>query len=236
MSKIGTKWLAGALATGVLLAGLAGGTQWPRAHADGASAAVEHQHGQPGGERGHAMGERRAFPGFGSMPDVASLLGMERSAMMEELKQGKTIAQIALDKQGWSEDTLLQKLAEAAGKTIDQAVQDGKLTQEQADKQKESLTERLKRFIAQPPGADRRPGPRDGRGFDAWGGPDALAPILGVSQEELSAALKSGKSLAEIAQEQGIDEEQLIAKLKDSMTDKLKHFVEQKRQPQPSKK
>jgi hypothetical protein len=52
------------------------------------------------------------------------------------------------------------------------------------------------------------------------------------SQQELTTNLQAGQSLAEIAQAKGINEDQLISNIKDSMTNKLKQYVEKKDQPE----
>jgi uncharacterized protein YidB (DUF937 family) len=160
---------------------------------------------------------------------------------MDELKQGKSLAQIAQEKAGLSKDELEQKLNDAIAAKIDSAVTDGKLKQEQADKLKQELTKRLDKFIDKPmkrgPRPEFRHGDRHPGGpmFLMPGLPDTLASDLGMTKEELSAALKSGKSLAEIAEAQRISEDQLIQKLKDGLTDKLKRFVESKRVMPPMK-
>lgn len=58
---------------------------------------------------------------------------------------------------------------------------------------------------------------------------DRMAEILGMTSEELRAELKAGKSLAEIAKKKGISEDQLIEKMKDSMTEDLRRIVNKKR-------
>src|SRR5262249_18525458 len=45
--------------------------------------------------------------------DVAAILGIDPAALKEELKQGKSIAHVAKDKAGLTEEALLQKLTEA---------------------------------------------------------------------------------------------------------------------------
>ncbi|MNR26240.1 hypothetical protein D3C85_1434370 [compost metagenome] len=79
---------------------------------------------------------------------------------------------------------------------------------------------------------DKKPMPRGGNmpmpSMGAWGNSKEIAAILGITEEELAAERKAGKSLAEIAEAKGITEDRLIAKIKDSLTDELKNFVERK--------
>lgn len=189
-----------------------------------------------GGHHGIGHGGEFGFKGGNLAGETATLLGVEESVVKDELKQGKTLAQIAQEKAGLSKEDYLAKLTDAVTKSIDKAVADGKITQEQADKQKAGLAERLKLAVENTvppqdggPGRGRGHGPGD---FGPIGGkPEEIAAILGITAQELRDGLDAGKSLAELAQEKGISTDDLVAKLKDGMTDRLKQFVEQKRQP-----
>ncbi|WP_282939440.1 hypothetical protein [Paenibacillus sp. RC67] len=192
------------------------------------------------GDKG-PQGDKGESRGINVFQQIATVLGVEQSVIQDELKQGKTLVQIAQDKAGLSEDTLLQKLVAAETANIDAAVTSGKLTQEQADKQKTGLSDRLKKMIEN----TQKQGPMGGgfgKGFgkqEHFGGfanSDALAKILGITKEELNTQLKAGSSLVEIAQSKGITEDQLIAQVKDSMTDSIKKFVENKGQQQHKEK
>ncbi|MFD0698853.1 hypothetical protein ACFQZT_32800 [Paenibacillus sp. GCM10027628] len=164
--------------------------------------------------------------------DLAAILGIDQATLKDELKQGKTLAQIAQEKANLTEDALLQKLTDAETKKIDEALAAGKITQAQADKQKSGLADRLKKMVeAKHEAGENQRKPQHRMGFPAqglWGNNEALTKILGITKEELATQLKAGKSIAEIAQEKGITEDQLIAQLKDNMTDGLKKFVERK--------
>ncbi|UUZ92945.1 YckD family protein [Paenibacillus sp. P25] len=157
-------------------------------------------------------GKREGF-GFGGgdlVKETATLLGVDESAIKDELKQGKTLAAIAQEK-GLSEADYLQKLTEAETKAIDDAVAAGKLTQTQADKIKTNLSDRLKKEIEN----------TFSKGFEGKGhagafrDPDAVAQALGISKQELTTALQAGKSVLDLAKEKGISEEQLRSKLKE---------------------
>jgi hypothetical protein len=89
----------------------------------------------------------------------------------------------------------------AQGQVLDEAVADGWLTQEQAEKMQERM--------------NQAPGPHPmGRGFPgghgAWGGRgnpliSVAADELGMELSDLMAELQEGKSIAEVAEEQGVD-------------------------------
>ncbi|AHV97184.1 hypothetical protein [Paenibacillus sabinae] len=81
--------------------------------------------------------------------ESAKLFGMECSALAESLKSGKSLADIAKEKKGWTEDQYVQKLAEAAGSRIDKGVAEGRFTQEQARQLKSGLPAMLKAKVTE---------------------------------------------------------------------------------------
>jgi hypothetical protein len=105
---------------------------------------------------------------------------------------------------------LRSALEGAFGDQLDQAVKDGKLTQQQAD----AIKQRIARYglpLGGPTGGPGGPGPGHGLAF-GFGGPggrgpfaglDAAASYLGLSQAQLARQLGSGKSLADVARAQG---------------------------------
>ena len=63
-----------------------------------------------------------------------------------DLRQGQSLAEIGESK-GVSADTLESAILTAAGEKLDQAVADGKLTQERADKIMARLTDNIDRIL-----------------------------------------------------------------------------------------
>ena len=85
------------------------------------------------------------FPGklqFGSaaLDAAAQKLGMTTQDLMTELRNGKTLADVAKEKNVNSDD-LKTAIVNAINAQIDQAVKDGKLTQTQADKIKAQVAQ-----------------------------------------------------------------------------------------------
>jgi uncharacterized protein YidB (DUF937 family) len=158
------------------------------------------------------------------LKEAAALLGIDEKTLMQELRGGKTLAQIAQEKQNWSEETFVQKLVEALSAKLDDQVKNGKLTQDKADKAKANLPAMLKKAVEGKYRGIAGKAPEH-KGF-SFGNTADLAKFLNLSANELKSKMKAGESLAKIAQEQGISEDQLIAHIKDSMTDKIKSFVE----------
>lgn len=256
MKPMGKKVITGAIAAAVVFggAGLVHNQVFAAASTtDKAVTSADQQNpDQAGGPRGgkfRAEGKRGDFGGFRGgnlLQEAASVLGKEEAAIREELQQGQTLAQIATAS-GLTEEDFISKLAALEAASLDTAVSSGKLTQEQADTIKSGLNERIKAEIenAGPKGGmmDGRdgkghgmgPGGMMGRGgMMGHGGfidSKTLADITGLTEEEIRTQQEAGKSLAEIAEGTGITEDQLIQKIKDSMTDSLKSFVERKGAP-----
>lgn len=80
--------------------------------------------------------------------ETAKLLEMDRTELIKSLKAGKTLPELALEKKGWTEDQYIQKLSESASQRLDQAITEGSLTKEEAQKLKAGLPAMLKKKIS----------------------------------------------------------------------------------------
>lgn len=232
MKTIGKKILAGTMIASFVLGVGFVGTLHNQAFANGSTNTTTQKSdfGSGWGDKGRGKmnpGERAGgFRGGNVVQETATLLGVEQSVITDALKEGKTLLQIAQEK-GLSEEDYLQKLVDAQTVAIDAKVTAGTLTQEKADQMKSGLSDRLKQQIENKGFGH----PGEGRGkmpFGPLGNPEALTEILGVTQEELTADMQAGKSLTEIAEAKGITKDQLVSKLKDSMTEQLNQMVDQK--------
>jgi ribosome-binding protein aMBF1 (putative translation factor) len=81
--------------------------------------------------------------------ETAKLLDMDLSELIKNLKAGKTLSALAMEKKGWNEDQYVQKLSEAASLRLDKAIAEGKLTEAEAQKLKAGLPIMLKQRIGQ---------------------------------------------------------------------------------------
>jgi hypothetical protein len=148
---------------------------------------------------GDFQAKREAF-----MADVAKRLGVSTEALNDAIK-GARIAQ------------------------VEQALKDGKITQEQADAAKKAIESGEGPGFGFGPGFGHRgfgggfgPGPgfgHHGPGFA--GGLDAAAGYLDLTEEQLRTELQSGKSLATIAGEKGKSVDGLKAAMVKDATAKL---------------
>ena len=108
---------------------------------------------------------------FGGLDAAASYLGVTEDELRSELASGKTLAAVA-EAEGKPVDGLVDAMVEAAEARIDQAVADGKLTQERADSAKEGLEEQVTAVVnGELRGERLGRGPGHGRGFGFHRGP-----------------------------------------------------------------
>ena len=97
--------------------------------------------GQAFGRPGH-FGHLGPFGHVDKLETAASYLGLSEAELREQLEDGKTLAEIA-KAEGKSVDGLVQALLKNARAKLDRAVEDGRLTQAQADELATDLEERL---------------------------------------------------------------------------------------------
>ncbi len=123
-------------------------------------------HGWPGrfGRHGH----------FEVLATAASFLGMTEAELREELLD-KTLAEIAKE-QGKTATGLVQQLVATQTKRIDEAVADGRLSEEQAAGLKAELAERMEALVD---GELRGPGDRRHPRFWPGSGSPRAPPIFG---------------------------------------------------------
>lgn len=99
-------------------------------------------------------GPHRGFGKFGRGPHfhlhgleaAASYLGLTQAQLHTQLNSGKTLAQVARDRDK-SVDGLIDALVEAQNEKLDQAVENGRLTQAQANEIKQGQRERIADFV-----------------------------------------------------------------------------------------
>jgi lambda repressor-like predicted transcriptional regulator/uncharacterized protein YidB (DUF937 family) len=141
-------------------------------------------------------------------PDVldaaAGYLGMDESDVREALRDGKSLADLA-DEKGKSVDGLVQALRDEIRNDADEAVEDGALTDEQAERLVERLSDGVDELVQEPGGpalGPRPPGPLPGflPGSDLV---ETAADYLGIEDADVREAIRDGDSLAELARDHG---------------------------------
>jgi len=153
---------------------------------------------------------------------AAKTLGMDKEALMQELKSGKSLADIAKSKRVKESDLKAALLKEQTAR-IDKAQKNGKVSAEKAASIKGKMSDFVDKFIS-------RKGLAENRHADMmFPARENLAKRLGLTEDELRDKLKSGKSIAEIAKEKGISRDELVRGIKEDMTPFIDRMIEHKR-------
>lgn len=138
---------------------------------------------------------------------AAEAIGVSKEDLRTALKSGRSIADVAEEK-GVPTQTVIDAMVAKAGTRLETAVTNGRLTQERADAIAGNLPETIKRFVesTRPSGLRGKAGRGPGRGP----GLAAAAKAIGISTEDLRTAVKSGKSIAEVAEDNGVAPQTVI--------------------------
>ena len=102
------------------------------------------------------------------LEEVAEFLGITSEEIREALQDGSTLGEIA-DANGSSADELIAFMVEQASERLDQAVAEGRITEEEAAERLAEITERITEGVTEGfegPGFGHGPGRGHHRGFD----------------------------------------------------------------------
>jgi hypothetical protein len=123
---------------------------------------------------------------------AAKALGLSTDELRTQLEAGKSLADVA-KAEGVDKQTLIDALVKAGEKRLDEA--------------KAELPDRVAEQVEATPGEGGF-----GRGGHRGPGPrlEAAAKALGLSEDDLKAELKDGKTLAEIAKAHNVDQQKVI--------------------------
>lgn len=196
------------LAATALTAGLAGGGVLGVTAVAGA---------QTGGDRPPAEADRPPGGHGPGLDAAAKALNLSVDDLRSKLEGDKTIAQVAQE-QGVDVQTVIDAMVAAANARIDQEVQQGELTAEEANERKANLPERITRLVNE--GKPRGGGPH-GRGPKL----EAAAEALGVSEEDLREQLRDGKAIAQVAEDRDVDKQAVIDAMVAAATERIDQKV-----------
>jgi polyhydroxyalkanoate synthesis regulator phasin len=140
---------------------------------------------------------------------AADYLGMDERDVREALRDGKSLADLA-DAKAKSVDELVQALRDKLRHDADQAVEDGALTKEQADRLVEKLSAGIDERVQEPGDPALELGPPEPLpkvlvpGFPPGTGlMETAADYLDMDEGDVREALRNGKSLAQLARDNG---------------------------------
>jgi polyhydroxyalkanoate synthesis regulator phasin len=172
------------------------------------------------GGRGPGFG--RGMMGIQGILDAAAQkLGMTSQALLTELRSGKTLADVAKEK-NVSTDDLKAAIVNTVGAQLDQAVKDGKLTQAQADRAKTQLNNLSLDQAWFNRGPGKMPAARFALGQEVL---NAAAQKLGMTLQDLTTELRSGKTLTEVAKEKSVSSDDLKAAIITAVDAKIDQAV-----------
>ncbi|NDI01184.1 MAG: hypothetical protein EBY57_05160 [Actinobacteria bacterium] len=177
---------------------------------DGAEDGADGRHGRRKGKGGK----------MGSPETLATALGVDTETLRSEFAAGKSIADIAAE-QGIAIDTVVAALVADLEEHLNEHVADGSLTEDEAAEKLASAEDRISEKVNEvPPTRDRNSGPRRGGQL-----PAAVLEMLGIDGPALREALSEGKSVADIAEENGVEIGDIVSALVDERAAHLAEHV-----------
>jgi hypothetical protein len=154
------------------------------------------------------MGKRKMVAGAAAVAAVVGSGAAVAATQWSPKAESDAVLADAADQLGVEPDELESAIEQALENRLDEAVQAGRLTQEQADALKERIESGDFPLFGGPgPGG---PGDHHGGMFKSL---DAAAEYLGITDEELRTALHDGSTLADLAKEKGKSVDGLVAAL-----------------------
>ena len=203
-AAIGRKGAAVAVASGLVVGGIAGGyvisqAASPTPSASASPTAPNHT-GPPRGFAGAGPAARTQ-----DLQQVATAIGITTTQLQTELTAGKTIAAIATE-HNVTAAAVISTLVADENAEIDAALKAGTLTSAQAAQMKTQTTQRVTEMVngtvpAHGPGGRGAPGgPRGMQAEDQ----QVIATAIGITTTQLQTELTAGKTVAAIATEHGV--------------------------------
>lgn len=189
------------------------------------------ENGENHEHRGHHWRRGALGRGTGAKVEVLTeTLGLTAEELRQGFADGKSLADLAAE-QGVSIDELRSAMVAAANAAIDDAVEAGRLTAEEADEKRAEVEERVDEVIERSP--EDFPGLRarmkhhrqHHRFARLAASLEELGEFLDLSAEEIRAGLADGQTLGELAEGQGISAEELADYLVAGMEARLDEAV-----------
>jgi hypothetical protein len=166
------------------------------------------------GGRQHPIGKQDLAAGL--IKATADATGLTNAQVVEQLKAGKSLAQIAQDK-GKSADTIIAAVRTQLKQRLDKAVKNKKLTQAKADVMLANFDTNAPTVMQDAKLGQTIQQRQDQRqkGAAATLLIKATSDVTGLTPKEITTELKAGKSLAQIAQSKGKTADDILAKAKE---------------------
>jgi 3-hydroxyacyl-CoA dehydrogenase len=157
---------------------------------------------------------------------TASVTGLTTEDVLTALQSGQTFAQIA-EANDQPADEVIDAARALLQEQLDQAVTEGRITQEQADAKLANFDANASTIVNSTMVGKGGHGPGDGR--FGRGGVDTLlsatATVTGLTTDEVITARQSGQSLAQIVEANGQTVDDVIAAARTQLEDLLQQAV-----------
>ncbi|MCR8979695.1 hypothetical protein [Brevibacillus laterosporus] len=156
-------------------------------------------------------------------PALQSLLHLSREQLRTELDKGKSLADIA-NSRGVEKTKVIELIKRQHIAKLDEAVKNGSMTKERAEKVKEHATKRATHLVEGTLRDHERKHTRRGK-LAPWENQELLT-LLKMDREQLRMTWTSGKSLNEIAQSQGVSKQAVATLLQKAYMERIEKAVE----------
>lgn len=153
--------------------------------------------------------------------EILESLGIDADAVQAGLDADQTLVEIAAEN-GVSEAELIAAIEADIEAQVADAVESGRLTQEQADEKLIDLVDTITERVNTPP-SERPERQRGLRG--RFGGGEVLEE-LGLSLDDVKAGFEAGQTLAETAEANGVSEADLVDALVAQATERAEAAIE----------
>ena len=155
---------------------------------------------------------------------AADTLDMEKRDLIAELKSGKTLAEVAQEN-GVEVEDVVEALVDVADERLDEAVESGRLSQDEADEKLSSVEERISAMVDKvlPTGRNFGKMMRHGGGHAII---NAASDELGLQKQELVEALRGGNTITSLAADIGVSTDAIVERVVAAASNRLSEAVE----------
>ncbi|MEM7325680.1 MAG: hypothetical protein AAF531_21515 [Actinomycetota bacterium] len=177
--------------------------------------------GEDGEREGRRNGRRAA-----KAEVLSEALGLTTEEIRDGFADGNTIADLA-EAQGIPADDVEAALVAAANERIDAAVESGRLDEDEAAEKRAAVEERIDELMTTDPSEFKRHGKGHRRAHARGIAGEVVQETLGLTGEEIRAGLQEGKTLSDLAVEQGVSADDLAAAMIAAAEERIDAAVEE---------
>ena len=167
---------------------------------------------------GRGFGGRHHGGHHVALSAAAEAIGISEDDLRTALEDGQSIAAVA-EANGVEVQVVIDALVAEATSRIDEAVADGRIEQDRAEELKADLPDRMAEVVEREGGVHH--GGPGGRGHIAL---STAAEAIGISEDDLRAALADGQSIADVAEANGVDVQVVVDALVAEVTERLEEL------------